>query len=99
MYEEAVSSSTSILKKLLIFNNNNDNNNEIEIVEYNDMLESAAMVFVQSLKELGRSSNSSFSCFIFVLNVVFTYFCFVKLMCWCVDNELSLFRDSCEMHL
>ncbi|KAL8127569.1 protein APEM9 [Apium graveolens] len=58
MYEEAVSSSATILKQLLLLlSHNNCNKNEIETVEYNDMLESAAMVFVQSLNELGRTSE------------------------------------------
>lgn len=58
MYEEALSSSASLLKQLLLTHNNNiiniNNNDEIEFVEFDDMLESAAMVFVQSLKQLGR---------------------------------------------
>ncbi|XP_040998693.1 protein APEM9 [Juglans microcarpa x Juglans regia] len=56
MYEEAASLASSILKRLC-----NDNDNEGieagEDVEFYDMLESTGMVLVQSLKELGRSSE------------------------------------------
>lgn len=62
MYEAAVSSSVSVLTQLL---KQGCNQIEIEVVEFNDMVESAAMVFVQSLKELGRCPNFCFACFIF----------------------------------
>lgn len=47
MYEEAASLGSSVLKRL---RDSNNNYNE----ESYDMMESAGMVFVQSLKELGR---------------------------------------------
>lgn len=54
MYEEAVSSSASVLQQLL---KHGFIHTEIEVAEFNDMVESAAMVFVQSLKQLGRTSE------------------------------------------
>ena len=51
MYEEAASSSASLLKQLL---KEGCNENEIDVGEFSDMLESAGMVFVQSLNQLGR---------------------------------------------
>ncbi|GKD34261.1 protein APEM9, partial [Tanacetum coccineum] len=50
MFEQATSSSSCVLKRL------RDKESVDEVVddtELNDMLESAGMVFVQSLKELG----------------------------------------------
>lgn len=47
MYEEAASLASSFLKRR---RDSNDNCNE----ESYDMMEAAGMVFVQSLKELGR---------------------------------------------
>ncbi|KAL1822427.1 hypothetical protein ACET3Z_009205 [Daucus carota] len=54
MYEEAETSSASLLKQLL---KEGCNEIEIDVGEFNDMLESAGMVFVQSLNQLGRTSE------------------------------------------
>nr|XP_043629107.1 protein APEM9 [Erigeron canadensis]XP_043629108.1 protein APEM9 [Erigeron canadensis] len=50
MFEEASSTASRVLKRL------RDEQGIIPDIELNDMLESAGMVFVQSLKELGRTS-------------------------------------------
>lgn len=73
MYEEAALKASSVLSDLC-------NNKSAEVGEeapLNDMLESAGMVLVQSLKELGRYHNSFphffsrflFLCYVFILIV------------------------------
>lgn len=61
MYEEAASLSHSVLKRLCEINSNS-NNPYYETVEsgdeLEDMLESAGMVYVQSLNQLGRYLQS-----------------------------------------
>lgn len=52
MYEEAASLASSILKRLS--ENSSDFEASDDHFELYDMLESAGMVLVQSLKELGR---------------------------------------------
>lgn len=52
MFEEASSSASAVLNRL---RNKECSNGLVEDIELNDMLESAGMVLVQSLKELGRT--------------------------------------------
>lgn len=51
MFNEAASLASSVLRRLC---DKECTGPMMEIIEFNDMLESAGMVFVQSLKELGR---------------------------------------------
>lgn len=55
MFEDASSSASSVLKRLC--DKEHINTVVDDDIELNDMLESAGMVFVQSLKELGRYSS------------------------------------------
>ncbi|KVI01470.1 protein APEM9 isoform X1 [Cynara cardunculus var. scolymus] len=52
MFEEAAASASSVLKRLC---DKEYTDGVVENIELNDMLESAGMVFVQSLQELGRT--------------------------------------------
>lgn len=52
MFEEAASLASSVLKRL-----RDTDGGVVPEIELNDMLESAGMVLVQSLKELGRYIN------------------------------------------
>ncbi|XP_065853291.1 protein APEM9 [Euphorbia lathyris] len=54
MYEEATSVASSVLKRIC---HNNVDSESIDALELNDMKVSAGMVYVQSLNQLGRTSD------------------------------------------